>query len=42
MDEEKRRFEGGKLEKFLKSEIDDIYPPNNLKVPGLMGWLSRL
>ncbi len=42
MDEEKRRFEGGTVEKFLKSEMDDIYPPNDLKLPGLMGWLSRI
>lgn len=45
MDEDGRKFEGGKdrkMEKFLRSEMDDIYPPNDLKLPGLFGWLGRL
>jgi len=42
LDEGDRKFEGGTVEKYIKSEIDDIYPKNGLKVPGFFGFLGRL
>jgi hypothetical protein len=42
MSEDDRRFEGGKVDKYVKEQISDIYPNNDLEVPGLMGFLGRL
>jgi hypothetical protein len=42
MSEDDRNFEGGDVDKYVKEQIGDIYPNNDLKVPGLMGFLNRL
>lgn len=42
MPEDERRTEASTPEKHAKAWIDDIYPNNDVKVPGFFGWLSRL